>query len=773
MLFYITKYKKSSKNEKQKIQELGDKNSLDNNRRDYYILLCIYLEANRPMKKFSTKHKFDYRHIIAGAITASFLLCSVFLYGVCFSRIIETIRDLWSSFKYYFCFLFLDDQSVTATVTQKSAVDFAYLFPVDFEAFKTTFVTWLYALGSAENFNKFIVSSSDTILILYTILLCLVVTGFAIKIFLSRSVRTPSNDYGTDTKPLKAFKSIENAVSPVIGWVKNFFSFCFSMPYKKLWLAIWLYNLNVFTIIGESVAYLFYLVSSFDFVNLYVQVYKLLFDVAIMFSALPWYIWCAVAIHIIRKLRLKKGYERLNRMEAYDTGFVKSLPTVNVIYGLMGGGKGQVMTDFVLTSEKIFRENAKEIMTKYDLMFPQFPWSRFEAHLRSLIGRHVIYSFATAERFIKWKKTYFFVLQGKRDRFYVEDKLRKTLYGYDFTKHGLYYDNKLYLTDVFEALETYAKAYYIYTTPEFKISNYAIRSDGIMEAYGNFPLWDYDFYSRRSSEIDEVSRYGKILDQDILRRGKKVDPKNPLSDTFEFGIVVMTELDKERGNQNVTKEMKISAEETNQKNDLFNFGLKLDRHPSTVDYTPFVSVFFDLQRISSTNADLQELGQHLGVGDKDKGLLALPFFFVEEFLYGLIFERFNRFYDEYRFYHGDNTLFCYLVKKVCGKFINYYRNTYNLFGYDLHRFDMENVTTHEITKHDYYLTYKKNHARRYYTDSLVDYFRQSALKKNKGLVDYPEYAGVKATREELLKQNAYFIQSLENVYNGEDYEKRE
>ena len=148
------------------------------------------------MKKFSTKHKFDYRHIVAGAITAGFLLCSVFLYGVCFSRLIETIRDLWSSFKYYFCFLFLDDQSVTATVTQKSAVDFAYIFPVDFEAFKTTFVTWLYALGSADNFNKFIVSSSDTILILYTILLCLVVAGFAIKIFLSRSVRTPSNDYG-------------------------------------------------------------------------------------------------------------------------------------------------------------------------------------------------------------------------------------------------------------------------------------------------------------------------------------------------------------------------------------------------------------------------------------------------------------------------------------------------------------------------------------------------------------------------------------------------
>lgn len=725
------------------------------------------------MKKNVVKDKFDYRHIVAGAITAIFLLCSVFLYGTCFSRILETVQDLWTSFKYYFCFLFLDDQSVIATVTQKSATDFTYIFPVDFEAFKAMFVTWIYALGSIENLQKFVVSSSDLILILYTILLCLIIVVFTIKITLSRILRTPSNDYGKDTTPLKAYKRIENFFSPVAKWIRDFFNFCFSLPYKKLWLVIWLYNLNVFTIIGECIAYLFYLVSSFDFVNLYVQVYKLFFDITITFSALPWYLWCVVAIYVIRYLRLKKGYARLNRMEAYDTGFVKSLPTVNVIYGLMGGGKGQVMTDFVLTSEKIFRENAKEIMTKYDLMFPQFPWSRFEAHLRLLIGRHVIYSFATAEKFIKWKKTYFYVLLGKKDTLDVKDKLDKVLYGYDFSKYGLEYDNELYLINIFEALETYAKAYYIYTSPEFKITNYAIRSDGVMENYGNFPLWNYDFFSRRSSEINETSRYGKILDQDILRRGKKVDPKNPLSDTFEFGIVVMTELDKERGNQNVTKEMKILADETNQKNDLFNFGLKLDRHPSTVDFTPFVSVFFDLQRVSSTNADLQELGQHIGVGDKDKGLLALPFFFIEEFIYGLIFERFNGFYDEYRYYHGDNTLFCYLVKKVCGRFINYYRNTYNLFGYDLHRFDMENVTTGEITKHDYYLTYKKNHARRYYTDSLVDYFRQSALKKDKGLVDYPEYSGVKATREELLKQNAYFIQSLENVCNGDDYEKRE
>lgn len=707
------------------------------------------------------------RHIIALIITAGFLLLSVFVYRQCFYRLIETLKDLYTSLKYYIFNLFFIETEVNATVTEKSAVDFSYLFPVTWSEFKETFSLWLNALISADNLGEYLAASSSSFLIGYTVVVLVAVIIFALRILIGNAIRTPVNDYGKDSKPLAAYKKLEKVFVPVITRIKDLFGFFFRKPYGKIWLIVWLYNINAYTLIGESVAFLFYFVASFDIGCVYVQVYKLFFDIAITLSSLPWYVWLTIVIVILCKWRKRIGYRRLNRMEAYDTGFVKSLSTVTVIYGLMGGGKGQIMTDFVLTSEKVFRAEAKDIMRKYDLMFPNFPWVIFEKHLYSCISRHVLYSLAGIERYIAWKKRYFDFCRGT-------DKGRnpkEIVWGYDYEVYGLTFDNKLYVVDLFEALETYAKAYFIYTAPEFKVANYAIRSDGIKEDFGNFPLWDYDFFSRDSKSIDNISRYGKILDQDILRRGKKVNPNNPFSDTFEFGIVVMTELDKERGNQNVTKEMKINAEETNQKNDLFNFGLKLDRHSSTVDFTPFIRIFFDLQRVPSTNADLQECGQHIGVGDKDKGRLALPLFFVEEFIFGFIFDKFSACYDEYRFYHGDNTLFMYVLKKLCGRFINYYRNVYNIFGYDIHLLDMENVTTGEIKKHDYFLIYKKNHAKRYHTDSLVDYFRQGALKKDKGLVDYPEYSGVKATREELLKQNAYFIQSLENVYNPTENKK--
>lgn len=711
--------------------------------------------------------RFEYRHILAIIITAGFVLMSVYLYSGCFVRLKETAKDLWTSLKYYFLNLFYTESTVTATVTEKSSVDFSYVFPVDWVSFKNTLRLWFGALFDKENFGAYLYASSFDILIWYTVIVMLIVSCFAIKLLIGNAIRTPNNRYGEDTKALKSYKKLEAFFVPVKNHIKETIGFFFKTFYGKLWLFIWLYNLNVFSILGEAFAFLFYFVSSFDVANLYIQVYKLFFDVAIMLSSLPWFVWIVIAVVLLNKWRIKKAYKRLNHMESYDTGFVKSLSTVTVIYGLMGGGKGQIMTDFVLTTEKVFRADAKDIMQKYDLMFPEFPWVRFERCLRSLIAKHVIFSFATIERYIAWKRKYFEFCERNPRATRPED----ALWGYDYSTYGLTFDNKLYIIDLFDALETYAKAYYVYTSPDFKVANYAIRSDGIMQDIGNLPLWDYDFFSRDSKTIDYISNYGKILDQDILRRGKKVNPSNPLSDTFEFGVIVMTELDKERGNQNVTKEMKINAEETNQKNDLFNFGLKLDRHSSTVDYTPFVKIFFDLQRVPSTNADLQECGQHIGVGDKEKGLLALPLFFIEEFIYGFTFDRFSSVYDEYRFYHGDNTLFMYIVKKLCGKFINYYRNVYNKFGYDLHRLEMENVTTGELTKHNYYLTYKKNRAKRYHTDSLVDYFRQSALKKDKGLADYPEYSGVKATREELLKQNAYFIQSLENVYNSEEKEK--
>ena len=299
----------------------------------------------------------------------------------------------------------------------------------------------------------------------------------------------------------------------------------------------------------------------------------------------------------------------------------------------------------------------------------------------------------------------------------------------------------------------------------FIVSNFALREDNVLESIDNFPVWDFDFFSRDPYLIDENSYYSKILDFDILRRGKKVVPLNELADTFEFGVCVITELDKERGNSLDTKELKKVAETANQKNDLFNYSLKMGRHPSTIDFKPYVKFYFDLQREMKVDADLREVcGEILTISEVESSCLAMPLFFIEEFLYGLFMPRFNDVYETYRFWHGNNTLVMYLLKKVCTSFHNYYQRIYNVYGYDVNHLDITNGKMDaEPVKKEFYIFRKKDLARRYCTDSHSDVYRKASLKRSYGLIDYPEYSSERATLEELQRQNSYFIMDLMNL----------
>ena len=714
------------------------------------------------MKKIVRILKNNYMHLIAVMITISFLLCSVFVYQNSFIRIKESGYDIYTSFKYYVANLTDSFSDVPATITMVSKVDIRFIFPVDWETFERTLGLWWDKLFTEENLYMFLDTSSTNYLITLTVVELLIIIGIIFYYLFNRALTT-LNVRNEESKQLKQFKVLEIKFGRLKAWIVSFKEFLQNKKYLTLWLAIWLYNLNFFTIICELIAFIFYFPSTFDILNLYVIVYKLFFDLMLMFKGLPVFLWIIIGLIGLNVYRHNKAISNLEYYESYNTGFVKSLPSVNVVHGLMGSGKGQVMTDIVLTKGKTMREDAKETLEKFDRMFPYFPFVLLESTLKLWRLQHRIFSLSTIEKEIEKRKKMFYHAYDR----HLFKSAKAVLWGYDFLKYGLEYNNNLYMVNIFNIITEYAQAYFVYTTKELNISNYAIRSDGILEDFGNFPLWNYDFFNRNPEELDKISTYGHILDQDILRRGKKVNPNNPFSDTLEFGVVVMTELDKERGNQFVEKELKFSDEETNQKNDLFNFGLKLDRHSSTIDFKHYMFIIFDLQRLNSTNADLQECGGHLGVGRKDKKNFVMPLFFLEEFFAGLLAGFYTKYYSLSKLYHADNTLLLHLIKKVLGGFYNYYDKMYNLYGYDLHHLQIEDLSTNTIKERKYFLLYKKNHALRYYTDSLVDYFRKSALNKNVGIDDYPSYSGVKATKEEFSKQNSYFQQKLNNVFEDE------
>lgn len=277
---------------------------------------------------------------------------------------------------------------------------------------------------------------------------------------------------------------------------------------------------------------------------------------------------------------------------------------------------------------------------------------------------------------------------------------------------------------------------------------------------GNFPMWVNDFFPETKKR---ESRFSHILDFDVLRLGKKIIEDNPNIGSFEFGVVVITEVGKERGNNLELKELKKGTEETNQKNDLFNSWLKMCRHSATVDNFPFIKVFTDEQRPESWGADARDLCEIVHIVSAGETKLALPFYTIEEMIADHLFRGFMNLYYDFRYRRGDNTLLVYLFKWVTSVIFRHNVRIYNRYGFSQLKVEKEAGTMDgKPTKKTYYLMNQKIYSSRFSTDCFSDYFNDMAKKTNVGLNDYIEYACEKASVEELKLQNSYFINSLYN-----------
>ena len=282
-----------------------------------------------------------------------------------------------------------------------------------------------------------------------------------------------------------------------------------------------------------------------------------------------------------------------------------------------------------------------------------------------------------------------------------------------------------------------------------------------MSDLGNFPMWNADFFKRDSRLIDSYSRHAHILDFDSLRLGRKVLEENPNKDSFEFGVIPITEIGKERGNNLENQDKKKKDETTNQKNDLFNLWLKMVRHSATVDNFPFVKVIADEQRPESWGADARDLCEIVHIKDSGETRLAMPFFSLGELLYGWLFGKFVNLYYKYRYVRSDNTLPMYLLKTIAAKVNHYYTGIYNRFGYCALRVQLESGTQDgEISENKYYLCNKKVYSKRFSTDCFSDFFTQKALRSPVGINDLQEYKTEKATFREMDKQQSYFFIDL-------------
>ena len=690
------------------------------------------------------------------AITVMFLLLGIFVFGVSYKRLYEAIIDLYGGFLYYIRVLFGMKTSELPSVTVYSKIiGNVTVLPSDVEGFKSNATAYFGLLLSKENFLSWLGATGQKASVLakaLTILLpCILVIIIAIK----RLYAKGNNNYNVDTLPLRVFKKISAVTyQPTKRFVCGYIEFLQAHNWILIsWLVMWAFHLNLASIVIAFFAYYFYFAVSFDFVGIYTQIVKLVRDLQPFFRFFPWWGLVIIAYVLFEQFRKKIAVNRLRHFEAKNCGFINDLPIVTMACGSMGKKKTTLITDMTLSQEVMFRQKSLEILQNADMKFPHFPWICFEKELQNCMEYHTVYNLATVKEWVK----------KKRNRYKKHGGATGQLYFYDENRYGTIYRDGLKESNIFDVLETYAQAYFVYIIESsLIISNYAIRTDNAMIDNGNLPMWVTDFFS----EDSRPERFSHILDFDVLRLGKKVLENNPKAGSFEFGVVAITEIGKERGNNLELKEVKKVANETNQKNDLFNSWLKMCRHSATIDNFPFIKVFTDEQRPESWGSDARDLCEILTIISAGEQRISLPFYTIEEMVIEWLYMRFIDLYADFRFRRGDNTLLVYVLKTITAKLWNRYITIQNKYGYSILTVSKQAGTMDGKSKHKkYYLMNRKIYSRRFTTDCFSDYFHEQAKKSSVGLNDYAEYATEKASVAELKKQNSYFINGL---YRDED-----
>ena len=731
------------------------------------------------MKKVKRINKTSIFYSLAVLITLGFLALTVFKFRNGFYRIWESIRDLGTSAAFYFVELFELDFSVNATVTEFSVIPITpvFNFPDTWSDFvigwKTYWTLWI----SKSNIALFFEGVGEGAEIFAKVMLIAVVPLILVLyILFEQYMNKTNNNYNKDSKPLVVCRRIADVTyKPLINFVKEFIGFIQeNSNFAKFWLLIWCFNLNVIVIVVEFIAYYLYLVSSFEFASMYVQVVKLVIDLSVPIAFIPGFAWAILGIWLFDYFRKKIGYAILHHHEAMNCGFINERSLNVLTCGTMGKKKTTLTADMLLLQEKMFRDKALELMIENDMKFPNFPWINFENHLKKCIYAHKIYNLATIRKHVRHLKLCFekYCTGNERRKESIRRHLKivfdmdyeNVLFDYDYKRYGLYYDDKLKVTNIFVVLSSYAQEYFIYTMKSsLIIANFSVRTDSIISDLGNLPMRDNDFYKRNSKFIEDMSRYAHIVDYDAMRLNVKVQKDNPKKDSLDFGAIGESENGKERKNNLQLQEVKKKDDVANQKNDGYTDYNKMMRHAATIDYHSFIRKFGDEQRPESLGADVRDTYDIIHIKDGGKTKLALPFFFVEELLYSIIYDRFVRLYLQYRYVRGDNTLLIHILKKIVSRMQNYYKGIYNTFGYAKMKLQVESGTLDgELTEKAYYLDNKRIYSDRFATDCFSDFFETKTLRSKIGINDLEEYESSRATMDELKMQNSYFITELIN-----------
>ena len=717
-------------------------------------------------------------YIGLGVIVVSLVLCLT-LYSVCNGRLVDAFVDVVVSIAFYFLHLIQIKDVINPTVNKFPEIDIQTYVPFSIDEVMCKIDEFPSMFFNGDNFRNYFVFLLES---MSDICRFILLVGFPIFILFyiifdgyTKQDENKEKEAKKHAKRVKSNAKLERVVSwirirymKLVSFLKWFFGF-----YKKhKWIVkalfvIWLVNTNIMTIIIELFAYYFYFVCSFDIVSLGTQLGKLTYDVIIMLWSLPLLIWVIIGYKIFNYFRFEAAYNELEHFERRNRGFINTLPIVVLFVGPMGVGKTKTLVDMVLSLQNELRDRALALMDKNILRFPDFNWQAFETYLREQIKQRNIKNLATAREHIK---------NLRYD--YGRKPLPQNIWGYDVKKYPHSYNNGLELVGIWKVLENYAQEYFVYSmTVSSIISNIAIRSDVQFIDKGYFESFKTDFFRRDPARIDDESIFSHIIDWDLFRIGCQMNKENRIAGSFEFGVIAVPEIGKERLNSVELDGVKKISTEANQKNDLFNSWLKFIRHNATIENVCFVAFLADEQRAESWGADARELAAVIHIPEISDLKLTLHFCFLPT-IFEFVYKYYSEWHDKVKICGNENFYFVSVVRSIMAKIFQRVEYLTNTFGYKVQLLGQEMGTAatkgksgDNLELHEYFIMNKKTLARRYSTAANQSMFADRTLKAGTSFYDMETYKCEVSSTDELSSQNSYMANMFAAIFIEEQVRK--
>lgn len=711
-------------------------------------------------------------HIISIIVMVTLFIVFPLLRLNCFIKFWYSLKTFGQGIYYYFVNLIFDTSFIPETSYDYiiNNLEINIFLPVNIanlgDYFKSAFL-----IAFNLDYFKFTMNlGSDYLQIFRLILTFLMMIILAVLLFyMAFSSKKDPKKVG-NSKGLNKYLKLKKKflTSKFYLFIKSFIVFQKKHKYYYYsYLFIIAFSFNLFSVILDFFGYYFLFVSTFNPLLLYYFVFDVIYTIVILIKNLTIPVALIVSYIVFDLIRKKVAKNKLEGFDNKNVTFVDGLGVATYIYGPPGCGKTKLMTDMVLSTDKDFRNRAFGILKKVEALEPNINYHLMRVFMERLLFSGRIDNRIQLSNTLRSMPNKYLEHYHNRDVYNWEQF--KFLFGYDLITNKEIWDG-IQFVSFDRILQTYSEAYYIYASERPLIySNYAIRYDYFLDNKEYLKQWNNKLFDIDKKNFKKNTQYSMNIDFDELRLGNRY---NGYSGMIDCGIVAITEIDKERGNKFNLEGLKRTSKDPNLKNDLFNPFWKLGRHPSTVDFYPFIKLFGDFQRPDSLNADLLDSGEMLlYIKKSTKEQTTLFFSQYSQIVLDFIQKTTDKILTMYKETRNYRSLFYQITKFINSKtFMSLYKRE-QIYAYK--KLDLKITSSRKDDNSDneesstYYMLNKKIYANRYATDVYRTYFEKMFEKKTfknnlQRSFKKEQFENVYPTVKEFDGQHSFLINDIED-----------